>query len=134
MVTFVIDGSVIAPLISGFVAIAVAILAASFQRRENVIATRIRAYERLEGAVAEWAKCKLNTQADVLNAANIVRLVGSEKTSKLAAQLAEHVNNHPTYMQGEVLEEFQQIRVSLMESMRRDLRIKDSKAHLKDAK
>lgn len=134
MLTFVIDDSVIAPLISGLVAITVAILAANFQRRENVIATRMRAYERLEGAIADWAKCKLNTQADVINAANIVRLVGSEKTSRLAARLAEQINNHPTYMQGEALAEFQQIRLSLMKSMRKDLRLKDSQVSLKDAK
>lgn len=118
-----ISNTVIAPLISGAVAIAVAALAAGYQRGENLKATRIRAYEQLESALREWAEIKTDaTISGVFCAANVVLIVGSRSTSNLALQISKWVHDNPAGLGGKQLEQFTAVRRALLNSMRADVR------------
>lgn len=121
--SYAISGAAIGPLISGAVAIAVAVLAAGYQRGENLKATRIRAYEQLESALREWAESKNDTTVSgVFYAANVVRIVGSQATSELALQVSEWVHDHPDGLSKKQFDRFSAVRRKLLDSMRADVR------------
>lgn len=111
--------SIAIPLISGLVPIAVAIIAAKYQRRSSLRDVRLQAYREFEAAMAKWSQEKTReTFSLVFDTGNIVRLVGSKETGVAVAKVMTIIHE---WGRSPDVEALQSSRLLLADSMREDI-------------
>lgn len=107
------------PIVSGLFSLAVALLAAHWERRKELIQLRINAYCGLESALSDWTDSKtVLTTAKVYDACNVIYIVGSERTRTEVQAVAAKVSTAGLLCS---TDEFQEIRLQAIKAMQQDV-------------